>query len=50
MCQGRFSLNITNKDFTERVVRAWSKLARKLESVSLEVFQRCLDVALGDII
>lgn len=49
MCQGRFRLDITNKNFTERVFRPWNKLFRKVvELLSLAMFQRCLDVAFGD--
>lgn len=51
MCQGRFRLDITTKSFTERVFRPWNKLSSKVvELLSLEISQRCLDVALEDMV
>jgi len=49
--QGRFRLEIRKNLFTERVVRHWNRLRREvMESPSLEVFKKLVDMALHDLV
>ena len=49
--QGRFSLDITRKFFTQRVVTHWDRLRKEaVDAPFLEAFKARLDVAVGSLV
>ena len=51
LCQERFWLDFIMKNLPERVVGHWHRLPRDVvEPLPLEVFKKCVDVALRDMV
>ncbi|KFV03250.1 hypothetical protein N340_14073, partial [Tauraco erythrolophus] len=49
--EGRFTLDIRKKFFTQRMVRHWNRLPREVvDAPSLEAFKARLDETLGNLV
>ena len=49
--QGKFRLDIGKNFFTERVIKHWNRIPREVvESPSLELFKRCVGMALWNLV
>ncbi|KFV17666.1 hypothetical protein N340_01416, partial [Tauraco erythrolophus] len=49
--EGRFTLDMRKKFFTQRVVRHWNRLPREaVDAPSLEAFKARMDEALGNLV
>ena len=49
--QGKFRLDVRRKFFTQRVVKHWNRLPKKVvDASSIEAFKARLDVALGSLV
>ncbi|KFQ92160.1 hypothetical protein Y956_05738, partial [Nipponia nippon] len=49
--EGRFTLDVRKKFFTQRVVRHWNRLSREVvDTLSLPVFKARLDGALSNLV
>ena len=51
LCHGKFRMEIRKNLMLERVVRHWNRLFREVvESLSLEMFKKHLDVVVRDMV